>query len=184
MLHGTGGDEFDLLDIATLIDPSAGVLSLRGDVVEQGQNRFFKRLAPGVFDQADLAMRTKNLAAFLQEASASYIFDLDKTVLVGYSNGANIAASLLLQTDMAIGGAVLLHPMLPCEPRNLPERPSFPVFLAASSNDPIAPFTSAKTLELELRRINHRVTMRVGASGHQLTMDTIEAARQWLRSQS
>lgn len=183
LLHGTGGDENDLLDVAAWIDPSAGILALRGDVVEQGQNRFFKRLAPGVFDQADLALRTNNLAAFLNDASIRYGFDLDKAILVGYSNGANIAASLLLQTGVSIGGAVLLHPMLPCQARQIPDRPSIPVFMAASSNDPIAPFASAATLEQELRNFHHNVTMRVGASGHRLTMETIEAAKQWLHTQ-
>lgn len=183
LLHGTGGDENDLLDVAAWIDPSAGILALRGDVVEQGQNRFFKRLAPGVFDQADLALRTNNLAAFLNDASIRYGFDLDKAILVGYSNGANIAASLLLQTGVSIGGAVLLHPMLPCQARQILDRPSIPVFMAASSNDPIAPFASAAALEQELRNIHHNVTMRVGASGHRLTMETIEAAKQWLHTQ-
>lgn len=183
LLHGTGGDENDLLDIAALIDPSAGILALRGDVVEQGQNRFFKRLAPGVFDQADLTLRTNNLKAFLKDASVRYGFELNKTVLVGYSNGANIAASLLLQTGVTIGGAILLHPMLPCQARSVPDRPSIPVFMAASSNDPIVPFASATTLEKELRSIQHDVTMRIGASGHRLTMETIEAAKQWLQTQ-
>jgi len=182
LLHGTGGDENDLLDIAAWIDPSAGILALRGDVVEQGQNRFFKRLAPGVFDQADLTMRTNNLEAFLKDASKRYGFDLGQTILVGYSNGANIAASLLLQTDASIGGAVLLHPMFPCQARRILDRPSIPVFMAASSNDPIAPFASAAKLEQELKSIDHPVTMRVGASGHRLTMETIEAAKQWLQS--
>lgn len=182
LLHGTGGDETDLLEIAAYIDPTAGVLALRGDVVEQGQNRFFKRLAPGVFDQVDLAMRTKNLHAFLNDASVQYGFDVRQTVLIGYSNGANIAASLLLQTDAPIGGAVLFHPMLPCKAVSNPNRKHVPVFLTASSNDPIAPLKSALELETELTSVGHAVTKRIGTSGHRLTMETIEEAKTWLAS--
>lgn len=182
LLHGTGGDETDLLDIAAWIDPTAGVLALRGDVVEQGQNRFFKRLAPGVFDQADLALRTKNLHAFLNDASVRYGFDVEQTVLIGYSNGANIAASLLLQTDAKIGGAILFHPMLPCKAVMNPNRKRVPVFLTASSNDPIAPLKSALELEEELASVGHSVSKRIGTSGHQLTMETIEEAKTWLAS--
>jgi phospholipase/carboxylesterase len=182
LLHGTGGDETDLLDIAAWIDPTAGVLALRGDVLEQGQNRFFKRLAPGVFDQVDLTMRTINLQAFLNDASVRYGFDVRQTVLIGYSNGANIAASLLLQTEAPIGGAVLLHPMLPCKAVSNPNRKRVPVFLAASSNDPIAPLKSALELEMELASVGHAVTKRIGTSGHRLTMDSIEEAKTWLAS--
>lgn len=182
LLHGTGGDETDLLDIAAWIDPTAGVLALRGDVVEQGQNRFFKRLAPGVFDQADLALRTKNLHAFLNDASIRYGFDVGQTVLIGYSNGANIAASLLLQTDAKIGGTILFHPMLPCKAVSNPNRKRVPVFLAASSNDPIAPLKSALELEKELGSVGHSVSKRIGTSGHRLTMETIEEAKTWLAS--
>jgi phospholipase/carboxylesterase len=182
LLHGTGGDETDLLDIAAWIDPSAGVLSLRGDVVEQGQNRFFKRLAPGVFDQADLAMRTRNLHAFLKDASIRYGFDPNQIVLVGYSNGANIAASLLLQTEATVAGAVLFHPMLPCKAIPGMNRQSVPVFIEASSNDSIAPLNSALELEEELKFVGHAVTKRIGTSGHRLTMETIEDAKTWLAS--
>lgn len=179
-LHGTGGDERDLLFLASELDPDAGVLSLRGDVVEAGQNRFFKRLAPGVFDQADLKKRTANLERFLMESSKKYGFDLSHVELVGYSNGANIAASLLLQTATEIEGAILFHPMLPCEPSDLAHKQGIKVFLAASTNDPIAPFETAKALELALRRIGHEVRMHVGASGHRLTNESIRAAKEWL----
>jgi phospholipase/carboxylesterase len=180
LLHGTGGDETDLLTIATRMEPLAGILALRGDVVEQGQNRFFKRLAPGVFDQTDLAMRTNNLHAFLKDQAIRYGYDENQMVLVGYSNGANIAASLLLQTDATVAGAVLFHPMLPCKAILGMNRPSVPVFIAASSNDSIAPLESALALEKELQSVGHVVSLRTKTSGHQLTTQTIEEAKVWL----
>lgn len=106
LLHGTGGDEYDLLPLADLIHPKASVLSVRGNVNEQGMNRYFKRLGEGVFDLDDLIFRTKELYAFMQTASQTYQFNRNKVIAVGYSNGANIAGSLLYQFEKGLHGAV------------------------------------------------------------------------------
>src|SRR5690625_1241057 len=112
LLHGTGGTERDLLPLADIIAPDANVLAVRGNVLENGMPRFFKRLAEGVFDEADLIQRTKDLNDFLDDAAEEYNFNREKIVAIGYSNGANIAASLLFHFRDALSGAVLLHPMV------------------------------------------------------------------------
>ena len=105
MLHGTGGTEQDLLPLADLIDPDASVLSVRGNVLENGMPRFFARLAEGVFDEEDLIFRTKELYEFIGTAAEEHGFDRSNVVAVGYSNGANIAASLLFHYEGALKGA-------------------------------------------------------------------------------
>src|SRR5881394_3555931 len=116
LLHGTGGDEHDLLPLGRVLLPGAGMLSPRGQVSEHGANRFFRRLAEGVFDQEDLARRTEALAAFVEAAARAYGFDRAGVVAVGFSNGANIAVSLLLRHPGVLRAAVLLRPMVPFEP--------------------------------------------------------------------
>jgi len=113
LLHGTGGTEHDLLPIAEIIDPNASVLSVRGNVSENGMPRFFKRLAEGVFDEKDLIFRTKELYDFLDEAAEKYALDRANMYAIGYSNGANIAASLLFHYKDVLKGAILHHPMVP-----------------------------------------------------------------------
>src|SRR5699024_2684437 len=112
-LHGTGGNEHDLVKLADIIDPEASVLSVRGNVSENGMPRFFKRLAAGVFDEEDLILRTEELYNFLDEAAQEHGFDRKQVTAIGYSNGANIAASLLFHYENALEGAVLHHPMVP-----------------------------------------------------------------------
>lgn len=109
VLHGTGGDENDLLPLGKALAPSAALLSPRGKVLENGMPRFFRRLAMGVFDEKDLKARTHELASFIRESIASYDLDSDKIIAVGYSNGANIASSVLLLYPGLLKGAVLLH---------------------------------------------------------------------------
>src|ERR1700754_1605895 len=111
LLHGTGGTESDLLGLGRALDPDAALLSLRGKVLENGMPRFFRRLAEGVFDQEDLQFRTRELADFLTEAADRYGFDAKRVIAVGYSNGANIAASLLLRQPEKLAAAALFHPM-------------------------------------------------------------------------
>src|SRR5215207_5564250 len=123
LLHGTGGNEHDLLDLGRALYPRAALLSPRGQVRENGMPRFFRRLAEGVFDLDDLRRRTADLAAFIAAASAAYGFDPRRVIAVGYSNGANIAASLLLLYPAALAGAVLFHAMVPLVPEELPSLP-------------------------------------------------------------
>src|SRR3954469_22980759 len=137
LLHGTGGTESDLLPLAGVIDEEASVLSVRGNVLENGMPRFFRRLAEGVFDEEDLVFRTKELNQYLDEASEQYGFDRDNILAIGYSNGANIAASLLFYYENALKGAILHHPMVPRRGIVLPDLSGKSVFIAAGKNDPI-----------------------------------------------
>ena len=127
LLHGTGGNENDLLPLGAQLSPGAALLSPRGKVLENGMPRFFRRLAEGVFDLADLKVRTAELTDFIAAARKAY--GLDAPVAVGFSNGANIAASLLLTRPQALRGAVLLRAMLPFEPEPLPDLAGKPVLL-------------------------------------------------------
>ena len=139
LLHGTGGNEEDLLDLGHSLHPGAALLSPRGKVLENGMPRFFRRLAEGVFDEADLIRRTHELADFVAAAEAEYQLQSRKVVAVGYSNGANIAASLLLLRPETLSGAVLLRAMVPIVPESLPDLAGIPVLLAAGRGDPYVP---------------------------------------------
>ncbi|MDQ2669670.1 MAG: VOC family protein, partial [Gemmatimonadota bacterium] len=151
LLHGTGGDEEDLIPLGRTLLPGAGLLSPRGKVLERGAPRFFRRLAEGVFDLEDLALRTDELAAFIGAAARRYSLDRDNIVAVGFSNGANIAASLLLRLPGTIRGAVLLSPMVPFEPDATPELAGTSVFIGAGRADPITPPEQAERLAELLR---------------------------------
>src|SRR5690606_6783393 len=137
LLHGTGGDESDLLPLGRTILPGAGMLSPRGKVLECGAPRFFRRLAEGVLDQEDLAQRTDELGRFATAAAEAYGFRPDGVVAVGFSNGANIASSLLLRQPGILRGAILLSPMVPFEPELLPDLAGTFVFIGAGRRDPI-----------------------------------------------
>src|SRR3954463_16668755 len=121
LLHGTGGNEHDLLPLGRAVAPGSALLSPRGKVLENGMPRFFRRLAEGVFDEQDLIRRTHELADFIEEAAAHYGFDATKVVAIGYSNGANIAGGTLLLRPGILSGAALLRPMVPLIPQALPE---------------------------------------------------------------
>lgn len=181
LLHGTGGNELDLLPIAGMIDEEASVLSVRGNVLENGMPRFFRRLAEGVFDIEDLIFRTKELNEFLDEAAVKYGFDRHNVIAVGYSNGANIAASLLFHYQNALKGAILHHPMVPRKGIELPDLTGTPVFIAAGTNDPICPPTESEELQSLLEKANAKVELHWENRGHQLTLQEVEAAAQWYR---
>ncbi|MFT9599522.1 alpha/beta hydrolase [Mesobacillus sp.] len=179
LLHGTGGNENDLLPLANMIDQEASVLSVRGNILENGMPRFFRRLADGVFDEEDLIFRTQELHEFLDEASEKYGISRDNIVAIGYSNGANIAASLLFHYKNALKGAILHHPMVPRRGIELPELSDTEVFLAAGKNDPICPARESEELKSLLSSANASVEMHWENSGHQLTLSEVEAARDW-----
>jgi predicted esterase len=182
MLHGTGGDEHDLLPLGRALLPGAGMLSPRGKVLENGMPRFFRRLAEGVFDQQDLARRTDELGTFIDEASTQYGFDRTRLVAVGFSNGANIAASLLLKRGAVLRGAVLLSPMLPFEPERVPDLKSAAVFIGAGRRDPIVATSQVDALAASLERGGAAVSLHWHNGGHTITNDELEAAQQWIRS--
>lgn len=180
VLHGTGGDENDLVPVARMIDRSAAILSPRGRVLENGMPRFFRRLSEGVFDQEDLRVRTRELSAFLREAAERYAFDASRMVAVGYSNGANIAASLLL-SEGAFAAAILLRPMVPFEPTSLPDLRSVKVLISASRQDPIVPAASTERLAQLLTNAHAEVTTSWHPGGHGLATEEIRDAAEWYR---
>lgn len=179
LLHGTGGNESDLLPLAGMIDPDASVLSVRGNVLENGMPRFFRRLAEGVFDEKDLVFRTKELYEFLDEASKKYSFDRKNIVAIGYSNGANIAGSLLFHYQDALKGAILFHPMVPRRGIDMPDLSETKVFIAAGTNDPICSPQESSELQLLLAQAHAKVDIHWENKGHQLTLDEIQAAAEW-----
>ena len=179
LLHGTGGDENDLLDLGRQVAPDASFLSPRGKVLERGMPRFFRRLAEGVFDLDDLRVRTHELADWIAESAARYGFDAGGLVALGYSNGANIAASLLLLRPESLGHAILLRAMLPFEPETLPNLASKRILMANGKHDPIIPVASATRLAEIFRAAGAEVTFNVGGGGHGLEQADIVAAREW-----
>jgi predicted esterase/catechol 2,3-dioxygenase-like lactoylglutathione lyase family enzyme len=180
MLHGTGGDESDLLPLGRNLLPGAGILSPRGKVLERGAPRFFRRLAEGVFDQEDLAHRTEELVQFIHAAAATYGLERDGIVAVGFSNGANIAGSVLLRKPGLLRGAVLLSPMVPYEPDALPDLDGTSVFIGAGRNDPIAPAEQVERLASMLREAGADVTVHWQNAGHTITKDELDAAQRWM----
>jgi predicted esterase len=180
LLHGTGGNEHDLLDLGRALAPGAALLSPRGKVLEHGLPRFFCRLAEGVFDLDDLKRRTHELAGFLAAASAAYGFDPQTVIAVGFSNGANIAASTLLLHPGLLAAAVLFHPMVPLVPEPLPDLSGTAVFVGAGHLDPIVPPAETERLVALLRRAGADVTLCWQPGGHSLSMSEVEAARVWL----
>src|ERR671912_1157281 len=139
LLHGTGGNEQDLIPLGRELYPRAAMLSPRGKVLESGMPRFFRRLAEGVFDIEDLKFRTHELAQFVEKASKVYEFDLRYVISVGYSNGANIASSLLLLRPEVMSSAVLFRAMIPFMPERVPNLSAKDIFLGSGENDPIVP---------------------------------------------
>lgn len=179
LLHGTGGNEQDLLPIAGEIDEDASILSVRGNVLENGMPRFFRRVAEGVFDEEDLVFRTNELNEFLDEAAEEYDFDRNNIVAIGYSNGANIAASLLFHFKNSLKGAILHHPMVPRRGIDLPDLSGKSVFIASGTNDPICPPEESRELLSLLEKANANVQIHWEDKGHQLTFQEVKEASAW-----
>jgi phospholipase/carboxylesterase len=181
LLHGTGGNERDLIPLGRELDPDASLLSPRGKVLENGMPRFFRRLAEGVFDLEDLKTRTNELADFVAAAVRHYKFDADHIVGVGYSNGANIAASMLLLRPKIMHAAILLRAMVPLVPDKLPELSSVHVWIGAGNQDPIIPKSDTQRLAELLRSAGADVTIRFFNAAHGLTSGEVKTAGQWLK---
>jgi len=179
LLHGTGGNEQDLLPLAQRIDASASVLSVRGNVLENGMPRFFRRLAEGVFDEEDLLFRTQELHEFIDQAAIDYGFARDQVLAIGYSNGANIAGSLTFHIEGSLRGAILHHPMVPRRGVKLPNLTSVPVFIGAGRHDPICPPQGTEELAELLEEAGADVRVHWEPSGHQLTGTEVKAAGDW-----
>lgn len=184
LFHGTGGTERDLLPLAKLVSPNSSVLSVRGNVLENGMPRFFRRLAEGVFDEEDLILRTKELHDFLDQSAKEYEFDRGNLVAIGYSNGANIAGSLLFHYEHAFKGAILHHPMVPLRGIQLPNLAGVPVFIGAGTNDPICSPGETEELEKLLSGAGADVTVHWENFGHQLTSSEVNAAAAWFREKT
>lgn len=182
LLHGTGGNEHDLVGLGKEIDAEANILSVRGSVLENGMPRFFKRLAEGIFDLEDLQLRTEELKNFIDEAATNYEFDRNNVVAIGYSNGANIAGNLLFEYEDVLKGAILHHPMVPRRGLELPKMLKTPVFIGAGKNDHMCPAAESEELRDLLQGAGANVELYWHAYGHQLTQDEVQAAKQWYQS--
>jgi phospholipase/carboxylesterase len=180
LLHGTGGNERDLILLGRELDPNAALLSPRGKILENGMPRFFRRLTEGVFDLEDLKKRTNELADFVASAARHYKLAADEIVGVGYSNGANIAASTLLLRPEILRGAILFRAMIPLVPDSTPELSSVRVWIGAGNQDPIIPTSETQRLVELLRSAGADVTIRFFNAGHGLTSSEMEIAREWL----
>jgi predicted esterase len=181
LLHGTGGDEHDLIGLGRQLAPTAALLSPRGQVLENGMPRFFRRLAVGELDIPDLLARSDQLASFLAEATTAYDRDRSKVVAVGLSNGANIAASLLLRHPSTLRAAGLLRPMLPYEPEQIPELTGTDVLIEAGERDPYSPSEQVMRLTEILRAGGAEVTTTVEpGAGHGLTQDDLRRLAAWV----
>ena len=181
LLHGTGGNEHDLIPLADNIAPAAAVLSPRGKVLEGHMPRFFRRLAEGVFDLEDLRVRTHELAGFVEASAARYGFDPTRVVGVGFSNGANIAASLLLLTPDVLSRAILFRAMVPIVPDPLPSLQGKRILMSNGRSDPLIPAAQAEVLADLFRRCGADVTLEWQAGGHNLTKRDVELAAQWIQ---
>ncbi|HEY6884169.1 MAG TPA: alpha/beta hydrolase [Nitrososphaeraceae archaeon] len=181
LLHGTGGNEQDLVPLVYELDKSAAILSPRGKVLENGITpRFFRRLAEGVFDLEDLKFRTNELANFVIDASKTYNFDLQHIIAVGYSNGANIVASMLLLRPEILSSAILFRAMVPLVPRTLPNLNDKHIFMSSGLYDPIVSRQETDRLFGLFKKAGANISLSWQESGHELTMEEIWKARKWL----
>jgi predicted esterase len=181
LLHGTGGNEHDLIPLGRHLDPDAAILSPRGKVLENGMPRFFRRLAEGVFDLKDLKQRTQELGNFIIAAAKDYGLGIDKIVAVGFSNGANITASLLLLRPEILHAAILFRAMVPLVPDPLPKLSDTRVFISAGNQDPIVPTSEAENLANLLRECGAEVSLRFVNAGHGLIDADVQNASTWLK---
>lgn len=183
-LHGTGGNEHDLVAMAKMVAPNANILSPRGKISEHGAARFFKRLSEGVFDIEDLKFRTHELADFVSEASKEYIFDASKIYALGFSNGANIASSLLFLRPEVLAGGAILRGMVPLdlekgELKKLPDLTGKNVFLSNGTRDPIVPLANAKKLAEMYKQAGAMVTHEINPASHGLIQSDLQAMQRW-----
>ena len=180
LLHGTGGDEDDLLPLGAALLPGAALLSPRGQVLEHGMPRFFRRLAEGVFDLDDLRRRAAGLAEFVSWAAGQYGFDPGQVTSAGFSNGANIAAGLLLLHPDTLAGAILFRAMVPLTPERAPALAGVRVLIGAGQQDPLVAPSEVDRLAAMLSSAGAAVSVHWEPGGHQLTSGDVAAARAWL----
>ena len=180
LLHGTGGDENDLLPLGRALAPGCSLLSVRGNVRENGQARFFRRLSEGVFDLEDLAQRTAELTDFLRTAASIYKFELNRLLAVGFSNGANMAANLLLTSPDVLAGGILIRAMLPFAPANVPNLAGKSILLLNGQFDPVVPPAQPKELAAIFQSAGAEATLHWQPAGHNLAPADVAIATKWL----
>jgi predicted esterase len=180
LLHGTGGDENDLIPLGRELLPGAHLLSPRGQVLENGMPRYFRRLAEGVFDLEDLRLRTRELAEFVSWAREAYNLTTNPIYAVGYSNGANIAANLLLTEPSTLQGAVLFRALLPTQPATMPNLAQVPVLLLAGEHDQMISKQGTDQLVHALQSAQATLTVQWMPTGHQLSNGDVQLATRWL----
>jgi predicted esterase len=180
LLHGTGGDENDLLSLGQELAPGSPLLSPRGQVLENGMPRFFRRLSEGVFDLEDLKLRAGQLARFVARARQTYELGGAPPIGVGFSNGANMAAALLLLHPGTLGSALLFRPMVPLVPDPLPSLKDVRVLIAGGRQDPIARPEQTRALADLLSRAGAEVSLHWSRAGHRLTLEDVEAGERWM----
>ncbi|MGY4496297.1 phospholipase/carboxylesterase [Bradyrhizobium sp. GM24.11] len=178
LLHGTGGDENDLLGLGRMISPGSALLSPRGRVLEHGMPRFFRRLAEGVFDEHDVRRRALELGDFVAEARKQH--GIAAPIAVGFSNGANIAAALLVLKPDVLAGAILLRAMVPLSDPPKAELGGKQVLLLSGQGDPIVPASNSARLAALLSEAGARVDHKVLPAGHQLSQADVTLARNWI----
>lgn len=181
LLHGTGGDEADLLPLGRELDGEAALLSPRGQVSENGMPRFFRRLAEGVFDEEDLVRRANELADFVVGAAHKYRFDLSNMTAVGYSNGANIAAAILLLWPEILHAAILFRAMVPLSTPAIPDLTKTRVLIGSGSVDPLVPLENSRRLASLLREGGANVSLEIQQASHGLIAEDVTVARRWLQ---
>lgn len=182
LLHGTGGNEHDLVPLANYFGSDINVLSLRGNVSENGMPRFFKRLQMGVFDENDLEFRTHEMVSFINELAEKENFDTSKIIALGYSNGANIAGATLFLYPSFLAGAILFRPMLPFQNREIKGKTTARVFLSSGKNDTMVSEIEIDDYVDKLTAAGFLVTNRTLNSGHNLTQEDINLAVEWFEN--
>ncbi len=180
LLHGTGGNEEDLIFLGKKIEPNASILSPRGKVLENNMPRFFRRLSEGVFDIEDLNIRSHELADFIQKCSFHYKFNLEKTIAIGFSNGANIAVSMLFLRPEVLQGAILFRAMVPFIPESLPNLLNKKILLSAGVQDPIVSRNETENLYSLFQKTNAITTLKWQPSSHNLIQKDILVAKSWV----
>jgi predicted esterase len=183
LLHGTGGNEHDLVDISAQVSNSSAILSPRGSVLENGMPRFFKRLANNIFDERDVIQKSHDLADFIVTATAGYGRNVDRMTALGYSNGANIAAAVLFLRPEVFFRAVLLRPMMPLKSPDLPDLHGKETLLLRGAYDRVIPPRSTDLLEEMLTEAGAGVDVRTIDAGHEMTSRDIASISKWLAEQ-
>jgi len=183
VLHGTGGDENDLIGIGKAVAPGAAILSPRGNVLENGAPRFFRRLAEGVFDPKEVRSRAEELARFIRAAVITYQLDPTRVFALGYSNGANVASTVMFVEPGILQSAILFRPMLVYEPTEKNDLSGSAVFISAGRMDPIAPPASVERLAELFKSAHAEVTLKWQLVGHNLVPSEVSEAADWLALQ-